>query len=32
MTSQVRIVLLVLQVVAIAVGIWLGNIVWQSVS
>ena len=32
MTSQFRIVLLVLQVVAIAVGIWLGNIVWQSVS
>jgi hypothetical protein len=32
MTSQVRIVLLVLQVVAIAIGIWLGNIVWQSVS
>ena len=32
MTSQVRIMLLVLQVVAIAIGIWLGNIVWQSVS
>jgi hypothetical protein len=32
MTSQVRIVLLALQVVAIAIGIWLGNIVWQSVS
>jgi hypothetical protein len=32
MTSQVRIVLLALQVVAIAIGIWLGSIVWQSVS
>ena len=32
MTTNVRIVLLALQVVAIAVGIWLGNIVWQSVS
>ena len=32
MTTQFRIVLLALQVVAIAVGIWLGNIVWQSVS
>ena len=32
MTSRIRIVLLVLQVVAIAIGIWLGNIVWQSVS
>jgi hypothetical protein len=31
-TSRVRIVLLALQVVAIALGIWLGNIVWQSVS
>jgi hypothetical protein len=31
-TSRIRIVLLVLQVVAIAIGIWLGNIVWQSVS
>ena len=32
MTTQVRVVLLVLQVVAIVFGIWLGNIVWQSVS
>ena len=32
MTTNVRIVLLALQVVAIAIGIWLGNIVWQSVS
>ena len=32
MTTQFRIVLLALQVVAIAIGIWLGNIVWQSVS
>ena len=32
MTTQIRIVLLVLQVVAIAIGIWLGTIVWQAVS
>ena len=32
MTTQVRVVLLVLQVVAIAIGIWLGNDVWQAVS
>ncbi len=32
MTTNVRIVLLALQVVAIAIGIWLGNVVWQSVS
>ena len=32
MTTQLRVLLLVLQVVAIAIGIWLGNIVWQSVS
>ena len=32
MTSQVRVVLLVLQVVAIAIGIWLGTVVWQAVS
>ena len=32
MTTNVRIVLLALQVVAIVIGIWLGNIVWQSVS
>ena len=32
MTSRIRIVLLALQVVAIAIGIWLGNIVWQAVS
>jgi len=31
-TTNVRIVLLALQVVAIAIGIWLGNVVWQSVS
>jgi len=31
-TTQVRVVLLVLQVVAIVIGIWLGNIVWQAVS
>ena len=32
MTTNVRIVLLALQVVAIAIGIWLGNVVWQAVS
>ena len=32
MTTQVRVVLLVLQVVAIAIGIWLGSVVWQAVS
>ena len=32
MTTNVRIVLLALQVVAIAIAIWLGNVVWQSVS
>jgi len=31
-TTQIRVVLLVLQVVAIAVGIWLGSIVWTAVS
>jgi hypothetical protein len=31
-TSPVRVVLLVLQVVAIAIGIWLGTVVWQAVS
>jgi hypothetical protein len=32
MTTPVRIVLLVLQAVAIVVGIWLGTIIWQGVS
>ena len=32
MTSQVRILLLVLQVVAIVVGVWLGCVVWTAVS
>ena len=32
MTTQVRVVLLVLQVVAVAIGIWLGSIVWTAVS
>ena len=32
MTTRVRVVLLVLQVVAIAIGIWLGSIVWQAAS
>jgi hypothetical protein len=31
-TARVRVVLLVLQVVAIAMGIWLGAIVWTAVS
>jgi hypothetical protein len=31
-TSQVRALLLVLQVVAIAIGIWLGTVVWSAVS
>ena len=32
MTAPLRILLLALQVVAIAAGIWLGTIVWQGVS
>jgi|tagenome__1003787_1003787.scaffolds.fasta_scaffold19886031_2 hypothetical protein len=32
MTTQMRVTLLVLQVVAIALGIWLGSIVWTAVS
>ena len=32
MTTHMRVVLLVLQVVAIAIGIWLGTVVWQAVS
>ncbi len=32
MTTQLRVILLLLQVVAIAVGIWLGVIVWNAVS
>jgi hypothetical protein len=31
-TARVRVVLLALQVVAIAIGIWLGTIVWDAVS
>jgi hypothetical protein len=31
-TSTLRIVLLALQVVAIAGGIWLGVIIWNAVS
>jgi hypothetical protein len=31
-TTNVRIVLLALQVLAVAIGIWLGNVVWQAVS
>ena len=32
MNTQLRVVLLLLQAVAIAVGIWLGVIVWNAVS
>jgi hypothetical protein len=32
MTTRVRVVLLALQVVAIAIGIWLGTLVWQAAS
>lgn len=32
MTTRLRVVLLVLQVVAIAIGLWLGTIVWHAVS
>ena len=32
MTTQVRVILLLLQVVGIAVGIWLGVVVWNAVS
>ena len=32
MTTQLRVILLLLQVVAIAIGIWLGVIVWNAVS
>ena len=32
MTARVRVVLLLLQVAAIAVGIWLGAVIWNAVS
>ena len=32
MTTQLRVLLLALQMVAIAAGIWLGSMVWQGVS
>ena len=32
MTARVRVVLLLLQVLAIAIGIWLGVVVWHAVS
>lgn len=32
MSTQLRVTLLLLRVVAIAVGIWLGAIVWNAVS
>jgi hypothetical protein len=31
-TARVRVILLLLQVVAIALGIWLGAVVWHAVS
>jgi hypothetical protein len=31
-TNAMRVLLLVLQALAIAAGIWLGTIVWQGVS
>ena len=32
MTTRLRVLLLVLQAVAIVAGIWLGTIVWHGVS
>jgi hypothetical protein len=32
MTARMRIVLLLLQVVAVALGIWIGVAVWQAAS
>ena len=32
MSTRLRVLLLVLQAVAIAVGIWLGTVIWQGVS
>ena len=32
MTASMRVLLLVLQAVAIAMGIWLGTIIWNAVS
>jgi hypothetical protein len=32
MTSRIRIVLLLLQLIAIALGIWAGVVVWHAVS
>jgi hypothetical protein len=31
-TASMRVLLLVLQAVAIAVGIWLGVVIWNAVS
>jgi len=31
-STRTRVVLLALQAVAIAVGIWLGSVIWTSVS
>ena len=32
MTASMRVLLLVLQAAAIAVGIWLGVVIWNAVS
>jgi len=32
MSTHLRVVLLLLQVVAIAIGIWVGVIIWNAVS
>ena len=32
MTASMRVLLLVLQAVAITVGIWLGVVIWNAVS
>ena len=32
MTASMRVLLLVLQAVAIAVGVWLGVVIWNAVS
>lgn len=32
MSSRLRVLLLALQAIAIAVGIWLGTVIWQGVT
>jgi hypothetical protein len=32
MSTRTRVVLLALQAVAIGVGVWLGSVIWTSVS